>query len=219
MKKVTKILMVVALAAFSFNSFAQTFGVQAGLNLASAKGKQGGEDMKDYTKMIIGFNVGGTVEFPLSDAFAVQSGLILNTKGVKIEVDEDGYKYENKSTVTYLDIPINAKYSLDLGGNKLYFAAGPYVAFALKGKYDVEQSDGVDTYSASGDLEIGSDEEKDDLKRMDFGLNIGAGMEFGAIGVGVQYGLGLTNLTPGGDSDNSQKNRLISISLAYKFGK
>ncbi|NJO87942.1 MAG: hypothetical protein HC831_02510 [Chloroflexia bacterium] len=31
--------MVVALAAFSFNSFAQTFGVQAGLNMAKAAGK------------------------------------------------------------------------------------------------------------------------------------------------------------------------------------
>ncbi|NJO87941.1 MAG: PorT family protein [Chloroflexia bacterium] len=169
--------------------------------------------------MVLGFNVGATVEFPVSDAFAVQSGLILNTKGVKIDASQTGYTYENKMTLTCLDIPINAKYSLDLSGTKLYFAAGPYVSFALKGKYDEKDGPDGDVVSSDGDLEIGNDEEKDDIKRMDFGLNFGAGVEFGAIGVGAQYGLGLSNLVPGGDSDNTMKNRLISISLSYKFGK
>ncbi len=223
MKKVTRVLMVVALATFSFNSLAQTFGVQAGLNLANASIKSGGQDVTDGKKMLIGFNVGATAEFDISDVFAFQTGLILNQKGVRFEDSQDfgGITTEVKSklSVLFLDIPLNAKYKMDLGGNKLYFAAGPYIGIGLTGKSKTEVSAGGQTQENEESIKFGNDAAEHDMKRLDLGLNIGAGMEFGAIGVGIQYGLGFANLTPEGDSDNKTNNRLLSIGVSYKFGQ
>jgi hypothetical protein len=234
MKKVTKILMVVVLATFGFNSFAQTFGVQAGLNMANLAIKSGGDKVTDGKKMLLGFNAGVTAEFDISDVFAFQTGLILNQKGFKLEnsYTEQGVSVDTKTkmSVMVLDIPLNAKYKMDLGGNTLYFAAGPYIGIGLSGKAKVEASAAGFSQETEDDIKFGSEEgsyndqtgeytEGDDMKRLDFGINVGAGLEFGAFGVGVQYGLGLANLVPGGDSDNSMKNRLLSIGLSYKFGK
>ncbi len=217
MKKVTKILMVVALATFSFNSFAQTFGVQAGLNMANVASKTAGE--KDDSKMLLGFNVGGTAEFAINDALSFQTGLILNTKGAKSEYtyNEGGVdvKVENKANILFLDIPLNLKYKFD----KIYIAAGPYLGVGVTGKMKTKASAMGFSEEETIDVKFGNDAAEDHVKRLDFGLNIGAGVDFGAIGVGVQYGFGLANLQPEGDSDNFSKNRLLSISVAYKFGK
>jgi hypothetical protein len=37
------------------------------------------------------------------------------------------------------------------------------------------------------------------MKRMDFGINFGAGLEISAIQFGINYGLGLTNLSHDGE--------------------
>ncbi len=213
-KKLTKILMVVALATFSFQSFAQTFGVKAGLNMSNTSKIYDDDD----SKMLMGFHVGATAEIEVADAFSVETGLILSTKGEKNDYENAAGKDVTVKTVPmYLEIPINGKYGIDLGGKKLYFAAGPYLAFGIGGKY---KSDGE-----SEKIDWGNDEEKDDMKRLDFGLNIGAGVEFGAIGIGVQYGLGLTSVMPKSEElDNNDdykypKNRVIGISVSYKLGK
>ena len=51
----------------------------------------------------------------------------------------------------------------------------------------------------------------------DFGLNFGACVQFESIVIRAQYGLGLTNLDPEGDSDFEMKNGVIGISLGYMF--
>ncbi len=200
-KKISKILMVVALVTFSFQSFAQTFGVKAGLNMSKITG------FKD-AKMLLGFNLGATAEMEVADAFSVETGLVLSKKGVKQK--EDGETF--KESLVYLEIPINGKYGIDLGGKKLYFAAGPYLAFGVGGKWKYEG----DGESESGSIKWGSKKEEGEIKRLDFGLNLGAGVEFGAIGINVQYGLGLTKIS---DADKAPKNRALGISLSYKFGK
>ncbi|RIJ47070.1 hypothetical protein D1614_16720 [Maribellus luteus] len=59
----------------------------------------------------------------------------------------------------------------------------------------------------------------DDLKRMDFGLMMGAGVEIDKFQFGVGYDLGLANIDPAGDSDNFAKNRVLKISVGLMFGK
>jgi long-subunit fatty acid transport protein len=85
------------------------------------------------------------------------------------------------------------------------------LGYALSGKVSIDKD--------SESLDIGSSDD-DDLKALDYGFNIGAGIEINdAITIGLQYGLGLGNLSI--DTDNGYKlnNRVIGISVGYMFGQ
>lgn len=210
MKNLTKIVLVAALVAFSASTFAQTIGIKAGLNLANTAVKAEGESVDDV-KMRTAWHVGAVVDFPLSDLISVQPGLIIASKGYKIDVD--GFK--STASPLYVDIPIDVKVGGDVGGAKIYGAVGPYIGIGVAGKFKEE----FDGNTEEADIKWGSDENEHDWKRLDVGVDIGAGVEFGAIGVGATYQLGLVNMFPGGDSDNSANTRNIMVSVAYYIGR
>jgi hypothetical protein len=56
----------------------------------------------------------------------------------------------------------------------------------------------------------------DDLKRLDFGLNMGCGVEISHIQIVISYCYGLANLSVIG-GDNNISNRVLETSLGYKF--
>src|SRR5690606_14530279 len=99
----------------------------------------------------------------------------------------------------------------------IYFGAGPYAAFALSGKYKDEWTSEGESESDEGDLEFGSGDD-DDYKSGDFGVNVLAGYQTeSGIGVGLNYGLGQSNLITSEDDDNKVTNRVFSVSLRYLF--
>ena len=110
-----------------------------------------------------------------------------------------------------IDIPLTGKASYDIGSFKIYGAFGPYIGVALSGKY--KTSDSPD-YT----LKWGSSSE-DDLKRVDFGLVFGAGVEINAIQIGIAYNLGLMNISATTDGGSKINNRVLGISAGYWFGK
>ena len=68
------------------------------------------------------------------------------------------------------------------------------------------------------DVEWGSDKEKDDLKRLDFGLTMGGGVEINSIQIGLTYALGLANISSYTDYGTKINNRVLGLSVGYKFG-
>jgi hypothetical protein len=172
------------------------------LNLTSVGG-----DAED-AKMKPGFQLGVVADYALSDAFSIQPGLLIATQGYKVK--NDGYK--STTNVNYLQVPINAQYKLDLGGMKLLLQAGPYLGIALSGKTKSK----YDGESESESIKFGSGDE-DQMKRGDFGLGFGAGLQFGNIQAGLGYNIGLANIA---DSDDVKvKNNGLAITVTYLFGK
>ena len=63
------------------------------------------------------------------------------------------------------------------------------------------------------------------MKRFDYGLGFGGGVQFGSIVASVNYQLGLANMLEPMSSeffdlpDIKMKNKVFQISLAYMFGK
>jgi hypothetical protein len=62
------------------------------------------------------------------------------------------------------------------------------------------------------------------LKRVDYGVGLGAGVEFGKVVASLNYQLGFANLIapdPFGSetSEEKMRNRVFQISVAYMFGK
>jgi len=173
----------------------------------------------DDLKMNLGFNLGVTAEFPITDLFSFETGLMLNTKGFKINEEEEllgeTMELKVKTNIFYLDIPLTAKIGFDADGAKIYAIAGPYVGFALMGKVKAEATFMGETETETETLEFGSDD--DQAKRLDYGLLIGAGAEFGKITFGATYGLGMANMSNYSDNGYKENHRVISISVGYRF--
>ena len=218
MKNILKITCAVIAFSMTTQYYSQaTFGVRAGLNLAKLSGKNFDIDGLDI-KTLPSFNLGLITELGVSESFFVESGLYISGKGTKAEIDLGVGIGKTTQTFSalYLEIPLNASFKADLGGAMLNVFAGPYFAIALSGKNKIENPSALSSLDSEEDLKFGTDV-ADDAKRTDFGLNFGAGVQFESIVVRAQYGLGLTNLDPEGDSDFEMKNGVIGISLGYMF--
>ena len=55
-------------------------------------------------------------------------------KGYRSQLDVLGsiLKVNMDVDLTYVDVPLNLRYNVDMGANKAYIAAGPYVALLLR---------------------------------------------------------------------------------------
>ncbi len=221
MKNVLKIFIVLIAITMTTNSFAQTFGIRSGLNLSNQLWKSEGTTVSDDYNMNPGFHVGATAEFSLSEVFSIESGLILSTKGFKSSREEnfgeDIANVEISMNLYYIDIPLMARASVDIGGAKIYGTFGPYIGIGLSGKVDVEETIGTITETSTEDIEFSFDDNISHLRRLDYGLAFGAGVEIKAFQIGVNYGLGLADISNFGDN-SSVNNRVLGISLGYRFG-
>ena len=202
MKKI--ILTVAAVFAFGFANAQETkFGVKGGLNVANLSG-----DIEDNSSKV-GFHVGGFVEIKVSDKFSVQPELLFSTQGTKLEESGTNYSYESNLNLSYLNIPVMAKYYV---AERFSLEPVPQVAFLKKAKSDF-------TATASGITVSGDEDVKDEFESIDFGFNFGAGYDFTEnLSAGLRYNLGLSNIakTDSGD-DFKLSNNVFSVSLGYKF--
>ena len=222
MKNLVKLfLIVIAIMMATDKLFSQEFGIKAGLNLSNMHMVYD-RMLSNDSNMKTGFHIVATAEFPLTEIFSLETGLLLSTKGFiskQLFTEEAlGFNYESKVNLNplYLDIPITAKASSYIGSTKIYFVFGPYVGIGLSGKIKGEEIiDGVTT-SQEIDIEWGSDIDSD-FKRMDFGLIVGTGVELNSIQIGLNYSLGLANISP--QTNVKVNNRVLGISVGYKFGE
>ncbi len=221
MKNLIRLLISVIVVTTATESFAQSFGVKASLNLSNMLVKWDGETESDDFKMKPGFHIGATAEFPLSEMISFETGLLFSTKGYRVSEKESGQgwseEYKKKLNLLYLDIPLNAKASIDLGNMKAYGTFGPYLGMGLSGKYKYEGTYNGETQTSERDIKWGSDEVESDLKRLDFGLTIGAGVKINSIQIGLSYNLGLANVSPYTDVITAN-NRVLGLSIGYQFG-
>ena len=215
MKTAIKFFLIIIISMISFHSYAQSFGVKGGLNLANmiVEDEDGGPITGDELKMNPGFHIGAAFDYPFSDILSLETGLILNTKGFKIK--EELSAITLKTNLIYIDIPITLKASYDLGGVKLYGLAGPYVGMGLSGKNKVEMDDETD----SEKIVWGNNVDTDNYKRLDMGLSFGGGIEISTIQIGISYDLGLANIFPDNDYGYIAKNRVLKFSVGYLLGK
>ena len=120
-----KLFLCAALAVFAFTSVnAQevTFGVKAGVNLASIAG-----DDTDGVSSLTSFHIGGVAEISFSDKFSFQPELLYSAQG---------YSYDSFDVkLDYINIPLLAKYYVAEGFS---IEAGPQVGFLMSAKAEDE---------------------------------------------------------------------------------
>jgi hypothetical protein len=223
MKSLIKLSIVALFLAMGTESFAQTFGVRAGLNLSDMYVMLDDVTYSDDSKMYPGFHIGPTMELPINEMFTFETALLLSTKGFKMSEKEsfNGDTYETKIKLNrlYLDIPLTAKASFDVGSVKIFGTFGPYIGIPLSRKAKYEYTYHSVTETEEGNIDFGSNKDEDDFKRLDFGLTASLGVELNSIQISINYGLGLANISPYNHEGNKENNRVLGVSVEYKFGK
>jgi hypothetical protein len=217
---------LVLLALFgTLSTYAQvSFGVKAGFNSASISSE--GEASR-----LSAWHAGGIADISLAENFSLQPQLLVSVKGSKTKgfsetIEVPGaepivYDFPStKTSLTYLEVPVNFLYKLEAGAGKVFFGAGPYVGFGLTGKVKVDAEgaeDGDIKFDGKKEAELEEGDEDGHLKRLDAGANFLAGYELkNGLLFSVNYSLGLTNIDPDGAKS---KNGYIGISVGYLFGK
>lgn len=197
---------------------AQNYGVRAGLNLSNMLLRSDGVTNYNGNVLHPGFHLGVTTEFPISQIFSFETGLIFTKKGYKFNLDAPifpvgNYTQQSQANLYYLDIPLTAKVIHELNAVKLYGVFGPYMGLGMSGRVKSETIKDGETQRSEIDVEWGAN----NYKRFDFGLIIGAGVEIKSIQLGLTYNLGLANVLADSKNDTRLNNRVIALTVGYRF--
>jgi len=219
MKKINFIVLVLIFSGFALQGInAQGFTVKGGLTLAKMLEKDNDEDYSDMYDMNPGFHAGISFAIPLTDFMVLEPGLMFTTKGMRLKEEEAGLELIVSGNLYYLDLPVNIKTFYDLGnGIKIFGTAGPYAGMGISGKVKATARYQGEEESEEEEVSWGNDEENDDLKRPDWGLSFGGGIEYNSIILGISYDLGLANISTYQDDGYMSKNRVLKISVGYVF--
>jgi hypothetical protein len=217
MKLLLNLTVIAVLILFAVNSSAQTFGVKGGLSLAKMLMENSNRTYSSEILKRPGFQFGPIVDLPLDNVVSFETGLLLTGKGFRYSTRRNPGMYESdailNTNLLYLDIPLTLKITIDLDDSKLFGVFGPYVGVGLKGTVKCNG----DCSQDEENIEFGSEE---DLKRIDTGINIGAGVEISPFQIGATYSLGLANLsTNTNDRSEKVKNRVWLVTVTLRFGK
>lgn len=172
-----RLLMVAALFAaltICTNASAQSFlsprvGIMGGFTSSSTSIKN--VDNKSVSL----YHVGLTAEIPLFGGFAIQPSVLYQVKGLSADkwgsssISETVGSFETK--VGYLEVPVQLQWGPDLLAFRPYVFAEPFIGFRV----------GQDTKG------VFADGLKDSLKKFEYGLGLGAGLEVWKFQLSFKY--------------------------------
>ena len=222
MKTKNLIFAVVTLLTTFSEALAQeaSFGIKAGANYSTLSGNE-----EAGLKYLLGFHAGLTAEYMFSPQFALHPELVYSMEGaessIEMEFEEFSFSAQQKLKLGYLNLPVMAKFYVTEG---LSLQAGPQLSYLLSAKND---------YEVSGNLseefemdESGTEDIKEDLKKISFGLNFGLGYEINNdLFFQARYHLGLSDISDFEMDPEDEmglefekiKNSGFQVSIGYKF--
>lgn len=174
MRKSMIVAAFVAAVVFSADAAAQRYnsarvGVSGGFTSSSTSIK------KVDNKSVSLYHVGLTAEIPIAGGFAVQPSVLYQVKGLSADKWDDlGFSeiigaFETK--VGYLEVPVQLQWGPDLLAFRPYGFVEPFVGYRLG-------------QSTNGDY---ADKLKDRLKKLEYGLGVGAGIDVWRLQLSVKY--------------------------------
>lgn len=208
-----KLLFIAVLTTGSATSFAQTtFGVQAGVNVASQNSKQSGLTLKTDPKT--GFMIGAVAEVPFGSSINFRPELNFIQKGGKLDFSGSTAKL----TLNYIELPLNFVYNTTAGSGTVFFGAGPSFGFGISGKEKSVQAGSPDvSVDVKFDGKKDATDDNDHLKAFDYGANILAGYKMSnGLFLKAGYTFGLANISP--ENGSKTRNNGLSFTVGYMFG-
>lgn len=199
-----KYIIFFVLLVSSISMFSQvSWNAKAGMNMSKVT-NQSNSDMK------IGYQFGAGIDYYFNKHWAVQSSLLLITKGYKRDysllLKGEEINYSANDNRVYLELPISLAYKFSLSEDfKLVINGGGYISYGITGKYvnrvkQYPQSNIKENTFSSG------------TEKFDAGLTAGSTLEYlDKYTLGLIVDMGLK------DSMGNAKNRTYGVNLGYKF--
>jgi hypothetical protein len=194
-KLLLSLCLLLTIGLFANQAVAQTgFGIRGGVNFANLNDIDG--EVESRTALMGGFYF----NFPVTNSpVSIQPEVLYSQKG--FETGDDTFQLD------YIEIPVLAKFDFITDGSitpNVYF--GPYVGFNVNADISGENND---FFGGNSEADI-----EDSVENTDFGVVVGAGLDFGRIDLGVRYSAGLTEIYEDGlfeDNNSGAKNGVFSI--------
>ncbi len=194
-----KIILSFILGTLLFGAHSQNIEFKAGLSLSKALYFVG--DTSVFTNRLPGINAGVIKEFKLANNLYLSTSISFSQRGYKINDSGVHLKYR----YNYIDIPACIVYKFELDDINLNFELGPYSAIGLNGKY-IQNGKTSKIHFGNGNNQV---------KRFDFGLNLGYCLEFEKITLRLNYMVGFIDFANNGTE--LLKNRMFSFGIGYKI--
>ncbi|WP_169337664.1 porin family protein [Segetibacter koreensis] len=164
------------------------------------------------------FGAGIVADVPLVSNLSLRPSLNYLQKKNSIEFENSGKTNKMKTSLNYLELPLDVVYTIPLKVAKVYFGAGPSLSYGLSGKMKytgfVEGEDGQPV-AVNESVEAFKKEDKGGagLSRMDVSAHVTGGLQFvNGIFVNAGYLGSLRNLASG---DGKYKNYGFQLTLGY----
>ena len=197
-----KKLFLGAAIAMSSLTFAQQFGIKAGMNVSSIS-----NDGWDDSKAKVGFYGGLFMNAPLAESFSIQPEILYNNLGSKTETTVAGTKYSSTLNLDYIAVPVMFQYNAT---PEFYLEAGPEFGFLVN----------ASSKATAGNNSNITNIDTDSFNKFNMGIGLGAGFNItNKLGINARYVAGLNDVTDNDKwgSDASNKNNNFQVGLAYKF--
>jgi len=224
MKSILSFLVI--LSCVFGNAYAQdekiSLGVKGGLNIASISNSGsakvstgfGGASSKNKSRLL--FHLGGYSEIKVNDFFSVQPELLFSMKGGGSEAKSSvlGNSYEDKSTITlsYLDIPVLARFNFGKGFN---LVVGPYLGFLVAAKY---KSESISTVGGTTNTVKNEGSDKDGFNTVEGGINLGVGYQMeNGLNFAVRWVRGFGSIYD--VSSYNRSNNVFQFSVGFDLAK
>lgn len=234
MKKLLTSLSIATVLATQVNAQDIVFSPEVGLMYSTISHSINAENRE--TSYQLGFRTGCMADFQFGSHFSLNPGLVLNlNRGGQSYAEGSSYTGSNIPTnytddrtyrFHYLSVPVFLVYKTYNDYNEPHweFGIGPAANFAIAGRYIQEFNETVrgNTSRQKYDYSMpyGNNQRFDRARGFDLSLNAIMGYQFSSgFYVRAQYGLGLLNIAPQGNANNSMRNSGFSLSLGFNWLK
>lgn len=142
------------------------------------------------SKSVSLYHIGLTAQLPLGGGFAIQPSVLYQVKGAaaddlgKLTPGDAAKSFETK--VGYLEVPVQLQWGPDLLAFRPYVFAEPFVGYRI----------------SSGNKDKAK-ELKDELKKVEYGLGLGAGIDVWRLQLSVKYFWNFGKIYETGDTAES----------------
>jgi hypothetical protein len=199
MRKVNYLSILALLFAMNANAQDIKFGVRGGVNISTIV-----KNESNTLKARPGVNIGGFVDFGISEHFSIQPGLQITTKGAS----DGDYKFRS----TYLEVPVYAMYHYNTDKVNFFGGAGPYFALGVGGQQIYRDYNGNTVKESIAWEKAGA------WRRSDVGLALILGVQFApGIQTGINFDLGIANIHKPYNDNLRAHNRTFGLFVGYVF--
>ena len=186
------------------------YGIKFGFNVSTLDGNLPDAHYKP------GIIIGGVVDFVLNDKFSLQPEILYSSQGGTYAIKT----FEEPAQVTtdyslnlgYIAVPVMGQYHF----SKYFVEFGPQISFLM---FAERHNDKVSTYDEVIAVVTSSEDLKDQIKTVDFGLNFGIGCDFTKrTSLNFRYNLGFDNVMKDNNFlSQDAKNSVFSMALAIRI--